>query len=105
MVAIVVFLSVVRAAPIAASMAVKKTGGDRTAPDKAEMKWRAARRRFVSGRGGGVAFGVRNPRMAVVVGRSRHSRFPVRHASSRRGGSAQNMGKGHDNGDSDINSP
>jgi len=34
-------------------MAVAKTGDDRTAPDKAAMKWRAARCRFVSGRGGG----------------------------------------------------
>ena len=42
----------VRAAPIAASMAVDKTGDDRTAPDKAAMQWRAASRRFVSGRGG-----------------------------------------------------
>jgi len=53
MVAIVVFLSRIRAAAIAASMAVEQTGDDRTAPDKAAMKWRAASRRFVSGRGGG----------------------------------------------------
>jgi hypothetical protein len=51
MVAIVVFLSLFRAAPFAASMAVARIGDDRNAPHKAAMKWRAAGSGFLAPRG------------------------------------------------------
>ncbi|OMP69645.1 hypothetical protein BV900_24015 [Agrobacterium tumefaciens] len=64
-------------------MAVEQIGDDRTAPDKAAMKWRAASRRFVSGRGGSPkGSGVRNLGIVVAGRRLRRSRSPIRHASS-----------------------
>lgn len=45
------FLSLFRAAPFAASMAVAKTGDDWTAPQKAGMIWRADGRNLVVPRG------------------------------------------------------
>ncbi|RWD62885.1 MAG: hypothetical protein EOS60_31235 [Mesorhizobium sp.] len=82
MVAIAVFLLLFRAAPFAASMAVAKTGDDRTAPDKAAMQWRAAGSSFVAREEWRQSRQGKKVAKAVAGKRSRRSRSPVRHASS-----------------------